>query len=55
MDTSTFFNKSQCSVEVSKNSKGYTWSIKVYADKIDECIEETKKADEKMKALYPSV
>jgi hypothetical protein len=53
MDATTVFNKSQCSVEVSRNSKGYTWTVKAYGDTLEECIAKAKEADEKLKALYP--
>ena len=54
MDASLVYNKSQCSVELSKNSKGYTWTVKAYADTIDECIAKAKEGDDKLRALYPS-
>jgi len=54
MDTTTFFNKSESSVALSKNAKGgYTWEIKVYDSDIEQAIEKVKKANEKMLGLYP--
>ena len=53
MDTSTVFNKSQCSAELNKTTKGYTWTLKAYADKIEDAQEEVRKGDERFKALYP--
>lgn len=52
MDATTVFNKSQSSVELSRNSKGYTWTIKAYGDTLDECIAKAEETDKKLKALY---
>ena len=53
MDVSKILNKSECSVSITKNSKGYNWEIKVYDEDKDQAIEKLKKANDKMLTLYP--
>lgn len=51
----TDFGKQTSSVKLIKNSKGYTWEIKVYNDDLDLILENTKIIDEKLKERYGNV
>jgi len=53
MDTSTFFNKGESSIELNKTTRGYTWTIKIYNNDIDACIVQIKDADKKMQSNFP--
>jgi hypothetical protein len=39
-------------VELTKNSKGYTWSIKVYSNVGEAALTKIKKLDEQLAATY---
>lgn len=49
-------NERQSSIEISKNSKGYTWSCKIYYDEAkrnpEEVIQKLAEIDAKLKAQY---
>ena len=52
VDATTIFNKSQCSVSLSKNSKGYTWDIKAYADTMEQAHEIIKSENARLLSEY---
>jgi len=54
MDATTIYHKSECSVKITKNSKGYNWEIKKYGDNLKVVMEEVKQANEDAKKLYDS-
>lgn len=45
-------NVSQCSVTLSKNSKGYGWEIKAYADNMNDAIDRAIAADMRLKTQF---
>lgn len=49
-------NDKQDSIELTKNSRGYTWKIKVYYDgdsmSADEAQDRIRRIDTRMKAIY---
>jgi len=53
MDATTIYHKSECSVKITKNSKGYNWEIKAYGDDLKKVEQEIKESDERLKATYP--
>lgn len=54
MDATTIFNKSQCSINLSKNSKGYTWDVKAYADTMEEAHKIVVEENKKLASEYPN-
>ena len=48
-------SQSQSSVKLIKNSKGYNWEIKIYADDIKEEMQTLEDIDSKMKEKYGNV
>lgn len=45
-------NVSQCSVEVTRNSKGYGWVVKSYADNMADAIDTAIAADMRLKTAF---
>jgi len=54
MDVGILKQISQPSIKVERNSRGYTWEIKIYGDDIDEILRKIKETDDKLKVLYPA-
>lgn len=45
-------NTSQCSVTLTKNSKGYQWEVKAHADTMAQAIDLAISADERLKLKF---
>lgn len=45
-------NVSQCSVNLTKNTKGYGWEIKAYADTMNKAIDLAIAADQRLRTQY---
>ncbi len=43
----------QPSVALTKNTKGYNWEIKAYADSLSEAVDLVIAADNRLKLMYP--
>ena len=51
-ESTSVYNYSESSVELTKNSRGYAWKIKIYAEDVELMITQISKIDKQLREKY---